>query len=70
MKTQTQKFYQLTNSNKNEFYSLIKVGGKITFLKTMKLGRYALAYSLDEAKFYKIWLQRKENIFCMLIPKK
>lgn len=69
MKKQTLKFYQLTNSDKTEFYSLIKVGGKITHLKIMKQGRYALVYNFLEAKFYKMWLQKKENIFSMLILK-
>jgi hypothetical protein len=47
----------------------MKVGGEIVHLKIVKRGRFALAYNFFEAKYYKAWLQKNENIFSMLIPK-
>lgn len=64
-----QKFYHLSNSFENEFYSLINVGGKVTFLKTMKRKRFALLYSLAQAKEYKAWLIKNELIYSIIIPK-
>jgi ribosomal protein L7/L12 len=69
MKQQKQKYYLLTNSEKTQFYSVLKSGGELIHLKIVKRGRFALAYNLKEAKDYKAWLQKKENIFSMLIPK-
>lgn len=66
---QKPKYYLLTNSEKTQFFSVMKVGGELIHLKIMKRGRFALAYNLREAKEYKAWLQKTENIFSMLILK-
>lgn len=64
-----QKFYQLTNSNKTEYYSPLIVCGEILLMKTMKRKSYALYYTLNEAKFFKNWLLKSHNIYSMITTK-